>query len=70
MMKLRVAMKTNCVTMGVGKEGARGLVSVAKEGRAPPQLAVSHRQSHSHSQLKLLRVGQTEWIGQTQAKNK
>jgi hypothetical protein len=67
-MKLRVAMKTDCVTMGVGEEGARGLVSVAKEGRATPQLAVSHRQSHS--QLMSLRVGQTEWIGQTQAKNR
>jgi hypothetical protein len=33
-MKLRVAMKTNCVTMSVGKQGARAgcLVSVATEG--------------------------------------
>ena len=46
-MKLRVAMKTNCVTMGaVGKEDARGRVSMAREeGRTPPPpLAV---QSHS-----------------------
>jgi hypothetical protein len=56
-MKLRVAMKTNCVTMGVGKQGAKGLVSVAAtEGWAPPQLAASHRESH----LKLLRVGQIQ----------
>jgi hypothetical protein len=57
-MNLRVAMKTNCVTMGVGNEDARGRMSVVREGRAPPQL-VSHRQSHS--QLKLsLRVGESQ----------
>jgi hypothetical protein len=56
-MKLRVAMKTNCVTTDVGD--ARGRVSVAREGQAPPLLlAGSHRQSHT--QLKLMRVGQTE----------
>jgi hypothetical protein len=62
-MTIRVAMKTNCVTMDVGKEeDAKGLVSVAREGRIPSPLAVSHRQS------KLLRVGQTKWIGQKPAK--
>jgi hypothetical protein len=53
---LRVAMKTNCVTMSVDKQDPGSLVSVAREGRAPPPVAVSHRQSHS--QLKFLRVGQ------------
>ena len=56
MMKLRVAMKTNCVATGVGKEAARALVLVAREGRTPALLAVSDRQSDS--QLELLRVGQ------------
>ena len=55
MMELRVAMKTNCGTMGAGREDASGRVYVAGEGQAPPLLAVPHRESHS--QLKLLRVG-------------
>lgn len=68
MMNLRVAMKTNCVTMNVGEQDAGSLVSVARVGRAPPLVvAVSHRQSHW--QLNLLRVGQLSRIGQTQAKN-
>ena len=59
-MKLRVAMKINCVTMSVGKEDARGRrVLVAREGRASPQLAVSHCQSHLQLKL-LLRVGQSQ----------
>jgi hypothetical protein len=56
-MKLRVAMKTNCVTMDVGD--ARGRVSVTREGQAPPLLLADSRRQ-SHTQLKLLRVGQTK----------
>ncbi len=54
MMMLGDATKIDFVTIGVGKEDAKGWMSMVRGVRAPVLLVVSHRSSYS--QLMFLHV--------------